>query len=188
MMVTPAVSGDLEMVVEIVSQTGLAKGRAKMHIEPYEPRHLDAVVDLSLRAWAPVFDSIRKSLDPDVYDVFYPDHWSVSQRKAVEDVCASEDTSVWVAIDADSTVGFVAVKLHSEDSMGEIHMVAVDPDYQGRGIGSALTEFALDWMRNAGMSLAMVETGNDPGHAPARYTYEKAGFRQWPVARYFMKL
>jgi len=111
----------------------------------------------------------------------------VSQQKAVEDVCAAEDTNVWVA-DAGSTVGFVAVKLRSEDSMGEICMVAVDPDFQGQGIGTALIEFALDWMKDAGMSIAMVETGGDPGHARARHTYEKVGFELFPVARYFKKL
>jgi mycothiol synthase len=127
-------------------------------------------------------------MNVDVYQAFYPDHWRVSQQKVVEDVCAAEDTNVWVAFDAGSAVGFVAVKLHSEESMGEIYMVAVDPDYQGRGIGSALTEFALDWMKDAGMSIAMVETGGDPGHAPARHTYEKVGFELFPVARYFKKL
>ncbi|WP_309236580.1 GNAT family N-acetyltransferase [Microcoleus sp. FACHB-672] len=80
------------------------------------------------------------------------------------------------------------MKLHSEDSMGEIYMVAVDPDFQGRGIGSALIEFALVWMKDAGMSIAMVETGGDAGHAPARHTYEKVGFELFPVARYFKKL
>jgi GNAT superfamily N-acetyltransferase len=159
-----------------------------MQIQPYEAEQLDAVIRLSLRAWEPVFDSIQKAMSADVYRVFYPQHWRVSQQKAVEDVCAAEDTKVWVAIEADSTVGFVAVKLHLEDSMGEIYMVAVDPDYQGRGIGSALTEFALDWMKDTGMSIAMVETGGDPGHAPARHTYEKAGFGLFPVARYFKKL
>ncbi|WP_445316242.1 GNAT family N-acetyltransferase [Microcoleus vaginatus] len=54
-----------------------------------------------------------------------------------------EDTNVWVAIAADSTVGFVAVKLDSESRMGEIYMVAVDPDFQGNGIGTALMEFVL---------------------------------------------
>ena len=159
-----------------------------MQIQPYDAEQLDAVIRLSLRAWEPVFDSIQKAMSADVYRVFYPQHWRVSQQKAVEDVCAAEDTKVWVAIEADSTVGFVAVKLHLEDSMGEIYMVAVDPDYQGRGIGSALAEFALDWMKDAGMSIAMVETGGDPGHAPARHTYEKAGFGLFPVARYFKKL
>jgi GNAT superfamily N-acetyltransferase len=159
-----------------------------MQIQPYDTEQLDAVIRLSLRAWTPVFDSIQQAISADVYQVFYPQHWRVSQQKAVEDVCAAEDTTVWVAIEAGDTVGFVAVKLHSEDSMGEIYMVAVDPDYQGRGIGSALIEFALNWMKDAGMLIAMVETGGDLGHAPARHTYEKAGFKLFPAAKYFKRL
>lgn len=159
-----------------------------MEIEPYSPQHLDAVIRLSLRAWAPVFDSIQKAMNAEVYRAFYPDNWRMSQQKAVEEVCAAKDTHVWVAIDSGATVGFVVVKLHSEDSLGEVYMVAVDPDFQGCGIGSALMEFALNWMKDAGMSIAMVETGGDRGHAPARRTYEKAGFELWSVARYFKKL
>ena len=160
----------------------------EIQIEPYNADQLDAVIRLSLRAWNPVFDSIQTAMDADVYRAFYPDNWRVSQQKAVEDVCAADDTNVWVAIAAGSTVGFVAVKLHSESSMGEIYMIAVDPDFQGQGIGTALMEFALNWMKDAGMSIAMVETGGDPGHAPARRTYEKLGFGLFPVARYFKKL
>ena len=159
-----------------------------MQIEPYNSHQLDAVIRLALRAWSPVFDSIQKAMNADVYQSFYPDNWRVSQQKAVEDVCAAEDTNVWVAIDAGLTVGFVAVKLHLDNSMGEIYMVAVDPDFQGHGIGSALIEFALAWMKDAGMSVAMVETGGDPGHTPARRTYEKVGFELLPIARYFKKL
>jgi GNAT superfamily N-acetyltransferase len=159
-----------------------------MRIEPYDARHLDAVVGLSLRAWSPVFSSIQQALNPDVYQVFYPNHWTVSQQQAVEAVCAAEDTHVWVAIADDLPVGFVAVKLHAADSMGEIYMIAVDPDKQGGGIGSALIAFALNWMKEAGMAVAMVETGGDPGHAPARHTYEKMGFGLFPVAKYFKKL
>lgn len=43
-------------------------------------------------------------------------------------------------------------------------------------------------MKQAGAELAMVETGGDRGHAPARATYEKMGFGLLPVARYFKKL
>jgi GNAT superfamily N-acetyltransferase len=159
-----------------------------MQIEPYKPQQLDTIIRLSLRAWTPVFDSIQEAMNPDVYQVFYPDNWRVSQQKAVEDVCVAEDTNVWVAIASGSPIGFIAVKLHSEDSMGEIYMVAVDPDFQGQGIGSTLITFALDWMKDAGMSIAMVETGGDSGHAIARHTYEKVGFGLFPVARYFKKL
>ena len=96
---------------------------------------------------------------------------------------------MWVAEAGASVVGFVAVEFdHPERSMGEISMLAVHPDYQGGGIGTALTEFALDRLKDAGMTVAMVETGGDPGHAAARRTYEKAGYTHLPIARYFKNL
>ncbi len=72
--------------------------------------------------------------------------------------------------------------------MGEISMLAVDPDHQDGGIGTALTEFALERLKDAEMTVAMVETGGDPGHAAARRAYEKAGFVHLPIARYFKNL
>lgn len=160
----------------------------ELRIEPYEPRHLDQIIDLSLRAWAPVFVSLEHALDPDVYRAFYPDGWEASQRAAVAGVCAAEDIAVWVAIEAGPPLGFVAVKLHAADLMGEATMVAVDPAAQRRGVATALMEFAQERMREAGMAIAMVETGGDPGHAPARAAYESLGFGLLPVARYFKKL
>ena len=157
-------------------------------IEPYHPRYLDSVVQLSLRAWAPVFDSMRSELDSEVYQAFYPDTWQASQQKAVEDTCTAGDTHVWVAVEGETPVGFVAVRPSLDSRIGEIHMIAVDPPFQDQGIGSALTGFALVWMREAGLSVAMVETGADPCHAAARHTYETAGFKAWSVARYFKAL
>jgi ribosomal protein S18 acetylase RimI-like enzyme len=129
-----------------------------MNIEPYASSHADAVAKLSLRAWSPVFDA-----------------------------CASADFKTWVAIEHGAVAGFVAIRFH-DGKLGEIYMIAVDPDYQRRGIAMALTDFAVDRMKEAGMAIAMVETGGDWGHAPARAAYEKAGFRVLPLARYFKKL
>lgn len=141
-----------------------------------------------MRAWDPVFASIERAMGAEVYERLYPAGWRESQRKSVEAACAAQKIRVWVAeIDA-GIVGFVAVELHPEDGIGEIYMLAVDPDNQGSGIGTTLTEFALDWIQDAGMPVAMVETGGDPGHAAARRTYEKAGYVQLPIARYFKKL
>ena len=72
--------------------------------------------------------------------------------------------------------------------MGEIYVVAVHPDYQRRGIGSALLAFAFDALRQQDLSMVMVETGGDEGHAQSRAAYESAGFERYPVARYFRKL
>jgi ribosomal protein S18 acetylase RimI-like enzyme len=157
-------------------------------IRPFDDRDAEVVVDLSLRAWAPVFESLEQALGSEIFGRMHPD-WREDQRRAVEDVCAAKKARVWVAEVDGTAVGFVAIELHHpEHSMGEISMLAVDPDHQGGGIGTALTVFALDRLKDAGMKVAMVETGGDPGHAAARRTYEKAGYVLLPIARYFKNL
>jgi GNAT superfamily N-acetyltransferase len=72
--------------------------------------------------------------------------------------------------------------------MGEIYIIAVSPIHQRQGIGKALMDFANEKIREAGMTMVMVETGGDTGHAPARHAYESFGFESWPAARYFKRL
>jgi hypothetical protein len=43
-------------------------------------------------------------------------------------------------------------------------------------------------MKENGMKLAVVGTGGDPGHAPARRAYEKAGYTAMPAVRYYKEL
>ena len=159
-----------------------------LRIEPLEDSQVDSIVALSLRAWAPVFDGMKTEMPAAAFAAFYPDGWQVRQRIDVTNVCQDPACTVWVALDDGAVTGFVATRSHSEDSMGEIYMIAVDPDRQRRGIGTALTDFALDRMREEGLSIALIETGADPGHAPARRSYEKSGFMPWPVVRYVREL
>jgi ribosomal protein S18 acetylase RimI-like enzyme len=149
-----------------------------------------AIVSLSLRAWEPVFASLERVLaGSGVYALLKPD-WRESQRRAVEHVCSASDTPVWVAVDEDDdvVVGFVAVALDHAEGIGEISMVAVDPAHQHRGIAAMLIASAIGQFHAAGMALAMVETGGDEGHAPARRCYGRAGFVALPVTRYFRQL
>ena len=158
-----------------------------MRIRPFSDTDTVAVVDLSLRAWAPVHISIREALGPEINDALQPD-WRARQQLDVVEVLSTPASNVWVAEFDAMVAGFVAVRIHDNRRIGEIDMLAVDPPHQGTGVGTALTEFALDWIRASGVSVAMVGTGADPGHAPARRTYEKAGMKLVPMARYFMKL
>ena len=89
--------------------------------------------------------------------------------------------------DDDRPAGFVAVARQDEGAAA-IDMLAVDPSAQRTGLGAALTAHAVDWMRDHHITMAIVETGGDPGHASARRTYEAAGFTKMPIARYFMVL
>lgn len=140
-------------------------------------------MEFSLRARAPVSASFRAVLGGPVCAVLFPD-WERTRAQAVEEVCRDDGTAVWVAERHDRAAGFVAVR--AED--GEIHTPAVDPEFRRQGIGTALTAFALDRLREAGVTPAVVGTGGDPGHAPARSTYEKAGFTAFPQVRYYRRL
>lgn len=159
-----------------------------MQIRPFRGSDLEAVVALSLGAWEPVFRSLEAGMDPAVFEAFYPGRdWRPVQRKSVVTTCGDGD-NVWVAESEGAVIGFAVLRFHGADKLGEIYMLAVDPAHQGKGVGSRLTEFSLERFRAAGMGIAMVETGGDEGHAPARRTYERAGFRALPLARFFRKL
>ena len=60
--------------------------------------------------------------------------------------------------------------------VAEIGNNAVSPAHQGHGIGEQMYVFVLERMREAGMKAAVVTTGGDDAHAPARRAYEKVGF------------
>ncbi len=158
-------------------------------VRPIVPADVDVVVGLSVRAWAPVFESFRTVMGEQVFRSVYPD-WPVSQAEAVAVSCRAEAADVFVAQVQGRPVGYVAVVFHHEGAAacGEIDMLAVDPDHANAGIGSTLTAFAVEHVRACGAVLAVVSTGGDPGHAAARRTYEKAGSTALPTARYYRSL
>jgi ribosomal protein S18 acetylase RimI-like enzyme len=145
----------------------------------------DRIVELSLRAWAPVFASFRTVLGDDLYARVHPD-WQTDQATSVRDALEHNDT--WLTVTEGRISGFVNVVFNEAERSGEIYMIAVDPDHQREGIASQLTGHALGEMRARGIDLAIVATGGDPGHAPARRTYEKAGFTACPQVWYSMLL
>lgn len=159
-----------------------------LRIVPFTPDLRESILDLSLRAWDPVFPLVEETVSPFVYDAFYPDGWSRRQRADLAAVLDDEPEHVDVALLDGLPAGWVCTRMHPEDSMGEVHVLAVDPAFQRQGVGRALLQHAQERSRSAGMRMIMVETGDDPGHAPARRAYEVDGFERWPVARYFKDL
>ena len=159
-----------------------------IEIRGFRDGDLETVVEFSLRAWAPVFAAVRDVLGEDIFLRLHPD-WKADQEDAVRSSCTNAERDVFVAVAGGRSVGFVAVALNAfHERMGVIDIIGVDPDYQRRGISARLTEFASEHMRSRGMDIAVVETGGDPGHAPARAAYEAAGFTLLPIARYFRLL
>ena len=164
-----------------------ASGAAPFIIRPQLDADIAAIVTFSLRAWQPVFESMARVLGPRLNRLVYPD-WAAGQARAVEEMCRDENITVSVAEAGTRPVGFVAVALRRDPDSAEIEMIAVDPEQQNRGIGSALLACAFDQVSAAGVRLVQLGTGGDPGHAPARHTYEKAGFTPLPLVRYYKEL
>ena len=150
---------------------------------------VEPVVAFSLAAWAPVFASFEVELGPEVYRLLYPD-WRSAQARAVEAACRVPENDVWVAVVDARPVGFVAVRYVDEDAAraGEIEMIAVDPAHQRAGVGTSLLERAITEIESRGVELAVIATGGDPGHAPARALYEKLQFAGFPSVRYYRRL
>ena len=156
-------------------------------IRTFATQDLDEIVELSLLAWEPIFVSFRSILGPQIYPILYP-NWRKSQQEGVESLCQDEKMNVWVAEAAEKVVGFVAYELNHENKTGEVMLLAVHPDYQNDGIGTALNLQVLKAMKAAGMKLAVVGTGGEDSHAPARRSYEKAGYTPLPLVRYYKDL
>jgi GNAT superfamily N-acetyltransferase len=162
--------------------------QSAIEIREFRDADLDTVVEFSLRAWAPVFASLRRVLGEDIFLRLHPD-WEANQAEAVRASCTNDEREVFVAVVDERPVGFVAIALDVfHERMGVIDIIGVDPDYQRRGVSLRLTEFAIDQMRSRGMDIVVVETGGDSGHAPARAAYERAGFTLLPISRYFRLL
>jgi ribosomal protein S18 acetylase RimI-like enzyme len=158
------------------------------HTRPYRDQDLDDLLDLSILAWEPIFASFHLVLGTKLDELLHPD-WKTRQREVVETtVTESEGVETFVAEVDGVAVGFIAYRCDDETQRGEIVLLAVHPEHQNLGIGTELNELALSKMKTAGMEIAIVETGGDASHAPARRSYEKAGFTLFPIARYFKAL
>jgi ribosomal protein S18 acetylase RimI-like enzyme len=166
----------------------LTRKRTVFHIRTYIDQDLEPIVQLSLLAWEPVFHSFEQILGKQIYPFLYPD-WRKIQKDGVETVCRNRGKYITlVAERGNQVVGFVVYESNQETKRGEVILLAVHPDHQNDGIGTELNLRALEAMKAAGMELAVVETGGDESHAPARRSYEKAGYTGLPLVRYFKKL
>jgi ribosomal protein S18 acetylase RimI-like enzyme len=87
----------------------------------------------------------------------------------------------------EKVVGYIAFEIYA-DATAEVQLLAVHPEYQNHGIGTQLNTYVLQKMKANGIKLVIVSTGGDESHAPARRSYEKAGYIALPLVKYYQAL
>lgn len=81
------------------------------------------------------------------------------------------------ALEAGRVIGTVAL-LRESDGVYELSKMAVQPDYQGRGVGRQLLLAAIDRFRSVGGTRLFLESSTKLG--PALHLYEGLGFEHRP--------
>ena len=128
--------------------------------------------EIAVAGWTPIFNRYRCI----VGDRLWQDGWGGWQKTWV-----LFDSNTWhgrgIVTEIEGRVVGFATWAYPGSTLAEVGGNAVDPGWQGRGIGAAQIQWVVRRFREEGYPAAKVHTGMDPAHGPARAEYRKAGLR-----------
>jgi mycothiol synthase len=123
----------------------------------------------------------------------YPDQggWSEDDLKVRLNENWFEKEGFFVAEDKGELIGFCWTKIHGahthshngldvdhgHDAIGEIYVLAVNPEYKGKGVGRDLTLTGLNYLKYQGLSNVMLYVGVE--NKPAFNLYKSLGFNEF---------
>ena len=123
----------------------------------------------------------------------YPDQggWSEDDLKVRLNEEWFDEKGFFVAEDKGELIGFCWTKIHGahthsrngedddhgHDALGEIYVLAVNPDYKGQGVGRDLTITGLNYLKYQGLNNVMLYVGVE--NKPAFNLYKSLGFNEF---------
>ena len=123
----------------------------------------------------------------------YPDQggWSEDDLKVRLNESWFDDKGFFVAEDKGELIGFCWTKIHGahthshsgedndhgHEALGEIYVLAVNPDYKGQGVGRDLTIIGLNYLKYQGLNNVMLYVGVE--NKPAFKIYKSLGFNEF---------
>ena len=123
----------------------------------------------------------------------YPDQggWSEDDLRVRLNEAWFEKEGFFIAEDKGELIGFCWTKIHGahthshsgddddhgHDALGEIYVLAVNPDYKGQGVGRDLTITGLNYLKYQGLKNVMLYVGVE--NKPAFNLYKSLGFNEF---------
>jgi mycothiol synthase len=146
-----------------------------------------------IRTFIPDFDNQPfLSLNNKVF-ANYPDQggWGEDDLKVRLNESWFDEKGFFVAEDKGELIGFCWTKIHGahthshngedddhgHDALGEIYVLAVNPDYKGQGVGRDLTITGLNYLKYQGLNNVMLYVGVE--NKPAFNLYKSLGFNEF---------
>jgi len=121
------------------------------------------LVDLYLRAYRPLGD-------------YYYRH-RAEVKAYLKWLRHRDPNGSFIAYDGDRPVGFIATDSRwDHGTVGAIHELVVDPEYQGRGLGRALLLRGMTYLRSRGCRVCELWVGEH--NERARAIYRALGFQE----------
>jgi mycothiol synthase len=177
--------------VEIAESLGLHLGRTMKQMRVPLPLSASATASLPAIETVPFRVGVDELAWLEVNNRAFADH--PEQGGWTTDLLASRMSEPWfnprgvlmLWID-NRLVGFCWTKVHLDTSpaLGEIYIIAVHPDFAGKGLGSALTVAGLQYLHRVGTPMGMLYVDAENVRAVSMYSH--LGFTTHHVQRAFV--
>ena len=144
-----------------------------MQIRKMQQKDMKRIVEITRSAWNE--NTLYKLLE-DRHGLIGNKGWQERKVGDLEDFCRRRPGDVIVAVEGDKVLGYASFGINTEDAVGNVLNNAVDPGFQGRGVGTAMNKWIIDLFRKERLRIAKVITLQHD--KAARRVYEKGGFKE----------
>lgn len=171
--------GEHPAALRLAQRAGLERQRELFQLRRglADPIPLRVLPDgVALRAFVPGQDEAAVVRVNNRAFAWHPEQrdWEIGSLRMREAQPWFDPAGFLLAVDsAGQLLGFHWTKVHAS-GIGEVYVIAIDPDAQGSGLGGALTAAGLAHLRKRGARQAMLYVESD--NAAALRTYQKLGF------------